>query len=200
MKRLLSLAILVIATLGAAVNAHAIPVRYTAILDGPSEEPPVPSPGTGTALVEVDTTAHTLRVMFDFADLVGNTTAAHIHGPTAAPGTGTAGVITATPFFPGFPIGVTSGSYDGTFDTTLASTFNATFVTAQGSIAAAELALAAILEAGTAYLNIHTTFSPGGEIRGFLQPVSVSAPTTLALLLTAGLLLAASMGRRRTTS
>lgn len=195
MKRLFALAILMVAVLG--VNAHAIPIRYTATLDGPSEEPPVSSPGTGSALVEIDTTAHTLLVMIDFADLVGTTTAAHIHGPTAAAGSGTAGVITTTPFFLGFPIGVTSGSYAEVFDTLNASTYNSAFVTAQGGIAAAEIALAAILEAGTAYVNVHTTFSGSGEIRGFLQPVAVAAPATSALLLAGGLLLVAQTARRR---
>jgi hypothetical protein len=33
---------------------------------------------------------------------------------------------------------------------------------------------------GSAYLNIHTTNVPGGEIRGFL--VEVPAPATLSLL------------------
>jgi hypothetical protein len=37
-----------------------------------------------------------------------------------------------------------------------------------GTTAGAEAALLAGLEAGQAYLNIHTTMFPGGEIRGFL--------------------------------
>ena len=45
-----------------------------------------------------------------------------------------------------------------------------------------EAALAAGLNAGQAYLNIHTSNFPGGEIRGFLTP----EPTT-TLLLGAGL-------------
>ena len=47
-------------------------------------------------------------------------------------GTGTAGVATTTPTFPGFPSGVTSGSYSNTFDLTLASSWNATFITDNG--------------------------------------------------------------------
>ncbi|MGZ5023608.1 MAG: CHRD domain-containing protein, partial [Chthoniobacterales bacterium] len=35
-------------------------------------------------------------------------------------------------------------------------------------------ALIAAIQAGESYLNIHTTFAPGGEIRGFL----VAAPET----------------------
>lgn len=187
MKPLNRLAVLGALTLGYVCSAHAIPIRYTANLNGANEEPPVATPATGGALVAIDVEAHTLRVMFDFADLVGTTTAAHIHGPTATPGAGTAGVITALPFFPGFPVGVSSGSFDAVFDTTLESTFNPSFVTAAGSVAAAEIALAESLAAGTAYLNIHTTFSPPGEIRGFLVPVAVTEPVEVWLLVAGGL-------------
>ena len=197
MKPLLSLVIVVMATL-TAWNAHAVPVLYSASLDGSSESPANTSPGTGTALVAIDTTAHTLHVMIDFADLLDTTTAAHIHGPTAVPGTGTAGVITATPYFPGFPLGVTSGSYDRTFDTTLDASFNPAFVAAQGNVAAAEAALAASLAAGTSYLNIHTTLFPGGEIRGFLRHAAIPEPGSLMLLLIGGygLLIGACRHRR----
>jgi hypothetical protein len=39
-----------------------------------------------------------------------------------------------------------------------------------GTAAGAEAALAAGLDAGRAYLNIHSNIYPGGEIRGFLVP------------------------------
>jgi PEP-CTERM motif-containing protein/CHRD domain-containing protein len=37
--------------------------------------------------------------------------------------------------------------------------------------------------AGEAYLNIHTTNFPGGEIRGYLTVAAVPEPETFALLL-----------------
>jgi hypothetical protein len=149
--------------------AHAAVLSYTATLSGPNESPPNASPATGSATVDYDNVAHTLHVKFVFANLVGATTASHIHAPTAVPGTGTAGVATTTPFFAGFTTGVTSGSYDNTLDLTLASSYNPSFVTANGSTTAgAEAALVASLAAGTSYLNIHTQSFPGGEIRGFL--------------------------------
>jgi hypothetical protein len=89
------------------------------------------------------------------------------------PGQGNAGVATTTPSFPGFPAGVTSGSYDMTFDMTLASSYNASYVTANGGTpASAFAALKAALNNGTAYFNIHTTMYPGGEIRSFFAPES----------------------------
>ena len=57
-----------------------------------------------------------------------------------------------TPTFPGFPLDVTSGTYANSFDLTLASSFNPAFVTASGgTVAGAEAALAAGLDAGTSY-------------------------------------------------
>jgi CHRD domain len=183
MRHLLRLIALVAPMLMLLVSVcQAIP--FTASLDGPSENPPVPSPGTGTAFVDFDIVANTLHVEASFSDLVGLTTVAHIHCCVAPPGT--AGVATTTPTFPGFPVGVMSGTYDMDFDTTLASTYNPAFVTANGgTVAAAEAALFAGMTAGLSYFNIHTDFRPGGEIRGFLQPAQVPgvpAPGSLVLL------------------
>jgi hypothetical protein len=174
-------ALFAVALVGMTGTSHA-GIIYVAILNGPSESPPNASPGTGSAEVDFDPVANTMRVQVTFFDLLGTTTAAHIHAATSTPGTGTAGVATQVPTFTGFPIGVTSGTYDHTFDMTMASTYNPAYVTANGGTpASAEAALASSLASGTAYLNIHTTVVPGGEIRGFLQP-AVPEPASLTLL------------------
>lgn len=154
--------------LGATMPAAAASRVWVATLNGASEAPPNASTATGNAIITVDTVANTLRVQSTFSGLTGTVTAAHIHCCTAAPVSGTAGVATQVPTFQGFPSGVTSGTYDATFDMTLVSSFNPAFLTANGgTTATAFAALAAGIEAGRAYLNIHTTFAPGGEIRGF---------------------------------
>ena len=177
-----------------ASGAFAFPIVYTAQLDGPSESPPVASPGTGFAQVDFDIVAHTMRVQVEFSGLVGTTTVSHIHAPTATPGVGTIGVAVYPGTFPGFPAGVTSGTYEGTFDTNLATAYTAAFLTTYGggTVEGAEAALAAYLAEGRAYFNIHTSFAPGGEIRGFL---TVPEPTTILLL---GLGLMGLAGIRRT--
>ena len=67
----------------------------------------------------IDDAAFTMRVESTFSGLTGITTASHIHCCTAVASTGTAGVATQTPSFVGFPLGVTSGTFDSTFDMTL---------------------------------------------------------------------------------
>jgi hypothetical protein len=154
-----------------AAGARADVLVYTAFLDGPSESPPNNSPGTGSAVVTIDTTAHTMRLEAQFTGLIGTTTASHIHAPTAVPLAGTAGVATQTPTFTGFPLGVTSGTYDHTFNMLDAASYNPSFITANGGTpASAEAALFAAIAQGRAYLNIHSSAFGGGEIRGFLIP------------------------------
>ena len=194
-KRLLIIVPLLL--LIATITARAVPIDFNASLTGPNESPPNASPGTGFADVTFDLAAHTMRVQVTFSGLLGTTTAAHIHSPTALPFNGKAGVATQIPTFVDFPLGVTAGTYDRTFDTSLASTYNPAFVTANGgSVAATEAALAASLDAGTAYLNIHTTVFTGGEIRGFLH-VPESFSTAWAALPFAVLLLAAGVCKSR---
>ncbi len=85
-----------------AVPAAATIVVYSTGLSGAAESPPNASPGTGSATVTVDDVLNTMRVQVTFADLLGTTTAAHIHCCTAVAGAGTAGVATVTPTFTGF--------------------------------------------------------------------------------------------------
>lgn len=199
MIRLFSLVVLTFGTafFGLASGSQAAIISYTAILDGPSESPPNASPGAGFTQVDIDTATDMMRVRITFSDLIGTTTASHIHSPTAAPGTGTAGVATVTPTFTGFPLGVTSGSYDHTFDLTSTSSYNPAFVTANGGTAAgAEAALLAGLAAGKAYMNVHTSAFPAGEIRGFLQPIPEPAGVVLGAVGGIGVLAARRLRRR----
>jgi len=160
--------------------AYAIPVTFVGPLAGANEVPPIASPGMGLATVVLDPTAQTIQVNATFSGLTSNDTAAHIH--CCAPLGTNAGVATTVPAFPGFPLGVTSGTYSSVvFDLTQPTIYNPAFVALEGgTIPLAEAALIAGIQNGQTYLNIHTMINPGGEIRGQLEPVP--EPTTLLLL------------------
>ncbi|HEU4651546.1 MAG TPA: CHRD domain-containing protein [Croceibacterium sp.] len=193
----LALAVLLSSALALpAAGAHAAVVVYEAALSGPNEAPPNASPGTGFTTVRYDDVAHTLRVQVTFSGLLANTTASHIHvlSDLSQP---TGPVFTQTPTFAGFPLGVQAGTYDNMFDLTQASSWNATVLnnTFAGNVGAMEAYFAQGLQQGRAYLNVHTSQFPGGEIRGFLTP-AIPEPATWALLLL-GFGLAGGALRRR---
>jgi hypothetical protein len=172
MKRSLFASALAAAMLVAAPLADAARTHFNVNLSGSNEVPPNGSQATGFVSLDLDTTAGTLTGHVVFSGLGSNTTMAHIHCCLASPFlTGVnVGVATVVPAFPGFPIGVTSGSDDFVLDLTSASAYNPAFVTAQGGVANAQAALIAGLTAGETYFNIHTMLLPGGEIRGFVAP------------------------------
>src|SRR5687767_479668 len=121
-----------------------------------------------------------MRVLFR-----SGVTASHIHAATAVAGSGTAGVATTLPTFPGFPSGVTAGTYDQTFNMLLSTSYNPAYITNNGgTTATAFAALRSAIATGRAYLNIHSSLFPGGEIRGFLAAcptINVSIPDAFAL-------------------
>lgn len=136
--------------------------------------------GSGAASVMIDELTNQMTLKIDFSGLSGNTTVSHIHGPTTVAGSGTAGVMTTTPTFPGFPAGVKAGSYQQVFDLLAATTYRSGFITANGGTpTGARDAFVASLLDGKAYLNVHSQTFPGGEIRGFFAQVPVPGPVPL---------------------
>ena len=188
MKTFINLASVAAVTLAASVAQGAI-VQYSASLNGPSESPPNQSPATGNAIFDFDTDTHLLTISVNFSGLVGTTTVAHIHADTAVAGTGTAGVASG---LTSWTTGLQSGSYTSTVNMLSSATYGSSYLAANGGTAAsAETALLSAMSIGKAYLNLHSTTYPGGEIRGFIN--QVPAPGMLALIGMCGVL----TGRRR---
>ncbi len=136
-----------------APGASATVYTINNVITGAQEVPPVITPGTGTVVGTYNDVTKQLSVTITFSGLVGTTTAGHYHGP-AAPGI-SAGVAIG---FTNIPLGVTSGSFSPSHTLTAAQETQ--------------------LLSGLWYVNIHTNFRPGGEIRGQMYPI---APKTLSL-------------------
>jgi len=172
-----AMAALAIALLAANSAAQAAIIQYRATL-GPEA---AGATGTGTVALTFDSATSFLDFDVTFSGLSGITTVAHIHCCTAVAGTGTAGVAVTTPTLPGFPVGVSSGTYQSTFDMLAPASYSPAFITASGGTTAGALSrLLANLDSGNAYFNVHSSTFGGGEIRGF--PRRVPEPGTLALL------------------
>lgn len=202
--RHLALAPLAAAALAISMPAIAHETVYVGTLSGAKEAPSNLSTGMGTAKLTFDDHLNTMRVEFSFSSLLGTVTAAHIHCCTASAELGTAGVATTTPTFTGMVngvnLGVKAGSYDHLFDMNQTSSWNLVFLNAAPRNGDTGLAFSTLMTAiadGKAYLNIHTTAVPGGEIRTFFALAPVPEPETYALMLGGLGLLSLALRRRR---
>lgn len=123
--------------------------EFTATLNGASEVPSNSSTATGIATFEDEGTHFRYTVSVTSLTAV---TGAHIHGP-ATPTT-TAGIIIN--LFN--PVVTSPATVSGVFATgTITDASNSNVTVAQ---------LRAMFNAGTAYVNVHTSALPGGAIRG----------------------------------
>jgi hypothetical protein len=155
MKRVLSCtAACAIALLLSATAASAQVVSMIATLTGGEETPAVLTGAVGTAAVSVDVTNSELSITLSLFNFPTSTTAGHIHvGPRGVAG----------------PVVIDLGIPRVVGDLAFTLRANAARFTARPEIGIITMtdAIQAIV-GGNAYINIHTTQFPAGEIRGQL--------------------------------
>lgn len=182
-KVLATLALATTALAAASVQAQGTGVdtsgtKFRAVEVGALESPPNASPGWGVSSVEISGTK--LLLDASFRDLLGTVSGAHIHCCASTAFTGEAGI--AVPFT-GVPMGVSSGSWKETVDLSKDASFDPAFLSANGGSASSALtALTTAIKAHEAYVNIHTSTNPNGEIRGWLVAAPIPEPATWAML------------------
>jgi hypothetical protein len=148
MKKPFFIVVIVVAMLAAVSAAYADDLKFTAELSGAQEVPPVMTEGVGEAKFESDGTRVDFELKWD--DLKASAIAAHIHCGVR----GMNGPVGVTLFVG--PMG-TEGEVEGTF-----AAADPTNGCGWDDLADVIGAMAT----GGAYVNVHTTQHPGGEIRG----------------------------------
>ena len=135
-------------------------VTYKATLSGANERPtPNSSAATGTWTGILNTQTNVLTYTMSYTGLSANSTASHIHAQSDA--TTTANVVLNFQSFAGATTAFTPGSTSGS----AAGTINLSGGTVTGFTITGD-SLRKAMDAGMAYVNVHTTANPGGEIRG----------------------------------
>jgi hypothetical protein len=148
-----------------AIRGHTLPLGgspppelYATSMNGANERPnPVTTSATGNAYLEGGSAA--LRYHITVSNMTG-VTAAHIHRGTASE----AGPILRTLFMPTSP----TGAVNGTLTTGAFTATDGNQITMDS--------LLVLMRNGNAYVNVHTTANPGGEIRGQVAPANAIPP------------------------
>lgn len=158
----LALAAAVVAMLSAPALAETVHAR----LDGYQEVPPVSTAGEGRFVARIDRRDGTITYELSYDGLEGAVTQAHIHfGPPAVAGGISAFLCTNLGNGPaGVPACPESGTVSGTIDAA-----DVIGPVPQG-IGPGELdELVAAIREGAAYVNVHSSLAPAGEIRGEIR-------------------------------
>ena len=155
-----------------AAPASAAIINLAATIDGGQEVPPVNTPATGTGVVTLDDVSNLLSWEITYSGLIGAPTVSHFHGPA--------------------PVGTNAGVQVDIV------------ANSGGSIASPMIGSATITDpqkadllAGLWYINIHSSFRPGGEIRGQVEVVPIPAALWL---FGSGLLGLIGLARRKQTA
>jgi hypothetical protein len=161
--RTLLLGLVVASALGCDETTSPSSTTYTANLTAAAEVPPPTGSPTATGTATMTLTAE--RVLTVTVNVVGNLTSnvsmSHIHGPAAAGATATI----VLDFVPSMTSVINAGTRTGTI---VSATYdlNTLAVSSTGVLRVTADALIDMMNAGTAYVNVHSVTNASGEIRG----------------------------------
>jgi hypothetical protein len=136
-----SMLLAAVAALSMAAAAQAETLKFAADLKGSSEVPPNTTAGTGKVTATLDTASKMFTYQATYSGTTGPGVAAHFHGPAAAGANAPPVVMVQKPASP---------------------------ISGMATLTDAQIA---DLKAGKWYFNVHTQATPGGEIRGQVEPV-----------------------------
>lgn len=134
--------------------------RFQASLDGYQEVPTLSVDGVGSFSAELAKGGASISFTLSYSGLTGDAAFAHIHLGRPATTGGPIAFICGGGGHPACPTG-TSATITGTIDAS-----HVVGPAAQGIEAGDFGELVAALQAGAAYVNVHTAAFPTGEIRG----------------------------------
>jgi CHRD domain len=136
-------------------------ITYTATLTGAGERPtPITTTATGTWTGVLDPQTNTMTYTLTYTGLSANSTGAHIHAQADA--NTSASVVLNFQSFTGATTPFTSGSTSGT----ATGTVNMAGPAIPPSFTISGDSLRKAMDAGMAYVNVHSSAHQGGEIRG----------------------------------
>jgi hypothetical protein len=149
--------------------------EFSARLTGDKEVPPVDTDTTGRIRLTANSQQDALDYQLSVSNLNGVATGAHIHTGS----TGTNGPVVANlnirGTFAGASASASAGGSDGSAMTSTSTGGTITSADLKGPLAGKQVSdLIQLIEDGKAYVNVHTTQHPNGEIRGQLTSSSSS--------------------------
>lgn len=166
----ITVAVLVLAFALPLAAVQASPNNFAAPLSGDQEVPAVDTRATGVATFQLGGDGSELSYRLNVAN-IENVTQAHIHLGAR----GENGGVVAWLYPDGPPAMLIPGRTNGPL-----ATGTITDADLVGALAGQTVAdLVDLIEAGQAYVNVHTSENPGGEIRGQIDVPRGGAPNSL---------------------
>jgi len=158
-----------VASLLPLASAQAEDAAFKAVLVGSEEVPAVLTAASGGFRARLSPDGTSLEYELDYADLEGSVTQAHIHIGQAGANGGVAVWLCSNLASPPTPVGVQACPAPPAHITGVITSADVVGLPAQGVSPNEFEAIVDALQRGLAYANVHTSTSPGGEIRSQLD-------------------------------